>query len=528
MASRYRMEHKAWERTRQVRREGACLCAFVLLFAFVCVGEAWAADCVQFFRKGQPKEAGECFQKQADDLGESSKLPPIMRYRKGRLMLNAARLYVRAAEQSKNKEEQIGLYNRALGLYRRYMAEELFESEPRKREMQREMKKLEALVPATPVALPRVEPPKAKVQSKLTILSGDEKALICVSKESGMRRCQKGAAWTLGLSPGPYLLSAEYPSSTPQTRLFTMKAGHRATYAFAPPYGETPVTIETQDKQARLTLEGGPLLAPLTAQTARWEVRLQPGRYRLMVAHPQSAPYPRSFQVIQGTPLQIDVPRPSIQLRLTSTPPQAQIFVDGVYSGLTPSKLFVSRGSYTLKIKRVCYRSVERRVDAEEGGAHIPFFLEKDAETQSWLQKKQRSRLHPAAIWVPFFAGLALVGLGGLGYGMGASAHQEATRQRRLYENAQTGMEPYAVAYENAARSGNSFVTMGHLGMVLGLIGMGVGTFLFVRERPDLEQINACDPVAVSSSPQQPTEPRSSTSPKPLVSPPATQRIKKP
>lgn len=489
MASGYQMDCKV----RRITREAWSI-VVVCWFCLVPICGAWAADCVQYFRKGQPKQAGECFQKQADDLGESSKLPPIMRYRKGRLMLNAARLFMRAAEQSKDKEEQSALYGRALELYRRYMAEELFESEQRKSEMQREMKKLEGLAPAVPIPAPRVDPPKPKRDPKLTILSGDPNAQICVAQETGLKRCQKGAAWTLRLAPGPYLLSAEYPSSTPQTRLFRLEAGHRATYAFAPPYGETPVTIETQDNQARLTLEGGSLLAPLTTQTARWEVRLPPGKYRLNVEHPQSTPYPRAFVVVQGTPMTLSVPRPSVQLTLTSSPPQAQIFVDGVYSGLTPSKLFVSRGSYAIKIKRMCYRSVDRRVEVEDGKpAHLPFFLEKDTEAQSWIEKKQQSRLHPAAIWVPFFAGLALVGLGGLGYGMGAASHQEATRQRRLYENAQTGMEPYAMAYENAARTGNSLTTMGHLGMFLGIVGMGVGTFLFVRERPDLEQIHPCE-----------------------------------
>lgn len=465
-------------------------------------------DCSAFFRAGKLKKAGECFRQQADAMGESSTLPPMTRYRKGRLMLNAARIFSLAAKKEQNKDKKEALYTMALVLYRRYLAENLFEGEVRQAEVAAELKKVEEAIPKQTPSLPAPPPDTRPLptyrKTRLTILTGDAKAEICVAQENDARRCRVGASWRVRLSPGPYLLRVQYPGSAPQTRLFTLRKGQQATYAFSPPQGETPVEFVAQDQAALLKIDGGALFESIQKRGKRWLLKLPPGRYSVRVSYPGAVTYQRNFEVFQGKEMTVRCERPSARLTLTSTPSGAHIFVDDLYSGKTPSTLAIPKGTFTLKLKHPCYRMVERQVLVfAKSKQSFPFFLERETKTQDWMQKQKRGRVHPAVVWTSFFGGLALVAVGGIGYGVGAAMHQNASRQRRLYENAQTGMEVYATAYEADARAGNSWITIGHLSTFLGITAMGVGTFLFVQERPDVPTVNPCDTTS-SPSPKKP------------------------
>jgi hypothetical protein len=454
---------------------------FGLALLFCGVGGAlfcrwsWAdeKECTQLFRKGQAVEAGDCFLKEAEKIGSSAQLPNIQRFKKGRHLLNAARLFTRASQKEKDaqKEELIG---RALQIFHQYLHESLYENDARKRAVENE---------------------KARLQSRssfslLRLFSYDSKARICVVNSRQEERCQVAFVWMLYLPAGSYEVKVVYPDAVPQKRRLTLSPNENFSHSFSASSVESLVEISTGSPQAEAILRGAALLEPMKHKGATWRIKLPPGPYTLRLAYPEGIPYERNFQVTPSEKLALRYAPPSSTLAISSVPLGAQIFLEGIYQGVTPMTLKVSDGSYRVHLLKQCHLVAERMVEvAPKKEATLSLLLETEAAYQGWQTQKKSEGLQRVLGLSALFVGLGLTGLGVAGQIVAQAYHDDAMQKRFAYQIARSDFEARVQEYNEAAQNGNAWRTFSYVGLGLGLVSLGFGIYLTTR--PPLPPMDA-------------------------------------
>jgi hypothetical protein len=78
------------------------------------------------------------------------------------------------------------------------------------------------------------------------------------------------------------------------------------------------------------------------------------------------------------TPVAVTIPASSAKLQIDSTPPGADIEVDGSFVGNTPSDVQVAEGDHTIVVKKSGFKSWERKLKSSAGSSvHLGAELEK-------------------------------------------------------------------------------------------------------------------------------------------------------
>ena len=75
-------------------------------------------------------------------------------------------------------------------------------------------------------------------------------------------------------------------------------------------------------------------------------------------------------------------------MQIESTPPGADIELDGAFAGDTPSSVGVAAGGHTVKIIKPGYKPWERKIQISSGNVKITAELEKQEQTQPPAESK--------------------------------------------------------------------------------------------------------------------------------------------
>ncbi|MGB8012388.1 MAG: PEGA domain-containing protein [Terriglobales bacterium] len=114
-----------------------------------------------------------------------------------------------------------------------------------------------------------------------------------------------------------------------------------------------------------------PAVAPVTAQSSADAAKVE--------AVPGGEPQPPAAPPVVGVSGQAQNVSPaSARLQIDSTPPGADIEVDGSFVGNTPSDLQLTEGDHTIVIKKSGFKNWERKLKSSGGSSvHIGAELEK-------------------------------------------------------------------------------------------------------------------------------------------------------
>lgn len=414
----------------------------------VLLGWGWAsvasADpaCYALFRSQRFQEAADCFQKAANAMGAGSSLSQDKRIEKGRLLRNAALSLGRAAGSAK-PEERAWMRERAVNLLRLYEREGLHES---------------AQVRAATARLRQTFAGQVGYAA-VNIVTNHPKATANL-KGYRFQESRVGMVWNLNLRPGRYTLEVNYPGGIKREEAFEVGAFARKTMVLNPPSSATQVTIVSNADDALIQIEGGNLQSPAISRGALWTRKLEPGNYTIKVTYRGQQPTEKAFTIESGQSLAFvfNPPGPPA-LQIMTKPDGVSVFVDGQYRGKTDLRIDVKEGTREIILRRTCYLPIKRSVDAEANKEkRIALDLKRDPAYIRWQDSQKGLRSRQIFGWSMLAGGLLIGGVAGAMHGLASAKHTEAQDVR------QTNFP----AYQNFAREGNTFRTVGHVGVGVG------------------------------------------------------------
>lgn len=177
------------------------LCSLLLLVPGGLKAQVTKQSCVALYKALQRAKAARCFAQLAGQMGASAGLSKTQKEAKGRLLRNAALLYIKAAKASRKLERASYLRSRAAVLLQAYVDEGLYESIARKRSAM-----LLMLRTKSDVGL-----------SNLTLVIPRQDATLEISGYK--HKSQHRGNWSGKLRPGAYRIQVKVPGrSRPVTR----------------------------------------------------------------------------------------------------------------------------------------------------------------------------------------------------------------------------------------------------------------------------------------------------------------------
>ncbi len=98
-------------------------------------------------------------------------------------------------------------------------------------------------------------------------------------------------------------------------------------------------------------------------------LELDPGNHTIRVSRPGYTEYTDVFRVRPGreTALQVDLLAVSMVLHVVTTPPGAQVFVDGTFAGESPVDVDLRDGEHSIRLKSFGYHDSVQSVQASAG-----------------------------------------------------------------------------------------------------------------------------------------------------------------
>jgi PEGA domain len=85
---------------------------------------------------------------------------------------------------------------------------------------------------------------------------------------------------------------------------------------------------------------------------------------------------PAQSPSMQSSPSPQNVPGTNAEIDVTSTPPGAEIELDGTFVGSTPSTIGVTAGDHTITIKKTGFKTWERKMKVTSGKVQVSADLE--------------------------------------------------------------------------------------------------------------------------------------------------------
>jgi hypothetical protein len=194
---------------------------------------AQKTQCVQFFQKKAFVDAANCFEKLANDVGDSASLPQAKKYEKGQYLRNTAVALNRAASAETRPEIAAFLRERAVQILRQYQKDRLFETENRSQTALAQETAIQRQIGYTP----------------LRVVTNHPKANILLE---GYEMRQKGIGmWNQSVRPGPYTITVTYPQTEPIVRKVNVIAKKLLIETFQMPAAGVQNTSPGKDMSTR-------------------------------------------------------------------------------------------------------------------------------------------------------------------------------------------------------------------------------------------------------------------------------------
>lgn len=247
------------------------------------------------------------------------------------------------------------------------------------------------------------------------------------------------------------------------------------------------VQIDAQPAHATLTIDGRTIRQQTPAV-----VWLSFGEHRVKVLAAGYVPTIRQLVILPGLPMQLRValkPEPQAgQLTVTSAPVGAQVFLNGVFIGLTPLKGHsVAPGHHLIALRHAGRKAWTRRIRIRPRRSSVVYA----ALVPTPVKRVQVPRPQPTPVqrdkpnwrvgaWVSLGLGLALVGVGGGLHGW--AVKQDSDAERTLNKAVESGPVPQETydAYRKAANSARTKLKIAVAGYALGGALLVTSAVLFV------------------------------------------------
>ncbi|MEM1008718.1 MAG: PEGA domain-containing protein, partial [Myxococcota bacterium] len=405
---------------------------------------AQANRCRRLYSEQKFVKAAQCFEVAADKIGSTENLSTLKRYAKGRHLKNATTCWLKAAQQKPAQSEQFK--EKAYASIKRYLKEKLHENEDRYIAAKVKFNRLRRILR----------------YGSLLVLAYDPHARICV-KDRSSPTCYTGTRWEYDLHAGSYTLSVTYPSLSPIVRTVNIEADKRSTQTFFPPQTKVQLKVFTRHAGAKLRIKGAALDKPLFYQGSTLRTAIPPGTYKLSLTYPGSPTFSKSFHLNVGKNKTLSFNPPSNPLYIISQPPGAKVFINDVLHGTTPLQTLVSKGKHQLIVRKGCHRIVNKPVHADRQKVQIA--LQPELQYKQWSDRKKSIPARRTWGCVGVVGGLILGGVAVTGHVLASNLHAQASEQGDLYARSREQPEQYINGYQVAAESGNTWRTVGYVGI---------------------------------------------------------------
>jgi len=424
------------------------------LFLFLFSTNAQAQDCRKLFASGNLVGACKCFVKKAKDLGPGAKLSSDSRVSKGRFLRNGGICFKAVANRERNPSKASELLIQAVDPLELYLSEKLYENSSMKRATEKLLSEVRRQIGFASV----------------TIIASNPGAKICWQNGS-KSKCSTGAIWKTKLVPGAYTIRVTYPLKPPVTKSKQVKLSPRTdkTFLFTQPVKKIGLlSVATNDAKTMMYLSGGKLKSPLNHTGLFWTKKLTPGDYLLTIIFPGLKPIKKKIKIVesQTVPVIINKPGPPVLL-IHTAPTNARVFIDGKYRGNTGIRLKLKPGTRKIELRKGCFLMFKKELQmAPNKEYNVSEILKRDPVYLDWLKKKREVKKQSKTFaWVMLFGGLALAGGGGAMYGLASGQHATANEWRGFNTK----------NYNDHAGLGNTFHTLGHVGVGIGAVVAGIG-----------------------------------------------------
>ncbi len=221
----------------------------------------------------------------------------------------------------------------------------------------------------------------------------------------------------------------------------------------------------------------------------QWRVEVRPGSLRILGQRGKQrtqikltlAPGSKVSRILQIGPV-IGRKRPVpkrpvlVSLRIQSNPSGATVFLAGRRVGKTPLSHKLSKSLHSIRVSLPCYR--DQMISLKNGASRtLSVTLKPSSKYTQWLASQKSSGAHRIWGWVVLSSGVAAVVLGTVGQIVASNEHAKAENQKLVYTNAKDVkvMNAAAALYEQTASNGNTWRTVGYIGLGVGVAGIGVG-----------------------------------------------------
>lgn len=409
------------------------------------------ASCRTFFQQKKFQQAASCFIKQARNLSNTGG----SRYRKARLLRNAATCFELAAKRKSKVENRSYLLEQAIIWLQYHNQKRLYEDQEARRQTLRRIRQIKRRIGYV----------------RLVVISNHPRAKVCI-KGYQWNRCEIRTVWTQLLRPGAYKIQVTYLMNpvVDSSKDLKLQRNEQKTVLFTPPYES--VSIVTNDPKAKMTLQGEGLDKALSQVGSLWSLQLPPGRYKLKVKYPHRPAKQRSFQVKSGQPVaQLFQRPPEIPLlRVDSLPQRADVFIGSKRRGKTSLSLPLEQGSYNIRIQKPCFVPISRNVQTKPNKVNnLSLVLKRDPVYLEWKQRKNMERTYKVLSWSVVGLGAAALITSGILH-ITASSHQTAALDA-LQKDPVAGFNEF----RQLGLLGNGLRTGGYVSLALGATAVGLG-----------------------------------------------------
>ena len=432
------------------------LFAFGFLSPYTCYAEH--VTCKHFFKNGHFTQAAACFLKMSEDISLSFASSPIQRYRKGRLLRNAAICLEKAAKQTKRPELAAFLRERGANVLGYYLQKKLFEINIRAQQAKAMRKRLQQ-----------------QIQYAELSLQAQYATSICL-RGFRWKQCFAKALWRGKLRPGKWSVHIVFSNKAEIVRDFSLSAKDTKALKFKQPIAKVKLLIQTGSKQASLSLSGGSLEGKKQHKGSSWRLQLLPGKYTLSISFAGQKSWIQRFVLHRQKPQTFIFQPNSPGVELSSAPSNATIRLNGVGQGKAPLRLLLQSGAHHIEAKSPCYEPSHRKIS----------FSNKTPRKQLLVQKPGRflrsHRLNGQLVSSQRTLGVASLVAGGSFLALGvvsqfvaSSYHGQAIEAEQQFQN-----EPiikWADDYRQRASTGNTWRTIGTVGLGVAAVGLSLGVW---------------------------------------------------
>lgn len=223
----------------------------------------------------------------------------------------------------------------------------------------------------------------------------------------------------------------------------------------------------------------------------RWERKVRPGAYKVQIKGEKGASQSWTFSLASGqsqahrlvpkappSPPQRRKPSPRpVSIQVLSTPSGAQVWVDGKRRGKTPLSFAATPPQTTIEVSYPCYETQRVTWRAASGQTRLSVMLSPSSKYLTWQRAQSAHQVQLIWGWSVLAFGVAATGFGVVGQAVASDLHGQADGHASSYQSstAPGEIDRFALLYEQTAGAGNTWRTLGYVGLGTGAVALSVG-----------------------------------------------------